>query len=64
MASDTTTRVTFETTDTRNDEMHKTIEQWAEDLVAEVEEAKSSEQFQQWWMSRVGSTTTRIGTRS
>ncbi|GCF12084.1 hypothetical protein Harman_00190 [Haloarcula mannanilytica] len=48
MASDTKTRVTFETTDTRNDEMHRTIEQWAEELVTEVEAAKSSQQFQQW----------------
>jgi hypothetical protein len=45
MASDTKTQVTFETTDTRNDEMHRTTEQWAEELVAEVEAAKSSEQF-------------------
>jgi len=48
MASDTTTRVTFETTDTRKDEMQRTIEQWAEELVAEVEAAKSSEQFREW----------------
>ncbi|WP_424004758.1 ArdC-like ssDNA-binding domain-containing protein [Haloarcula salina] len=48
MASDTNSRVTFETTDTRNDEMHSTIEQWAEELVENVEAAKASDQFQQW----------------
>jgi len=48
MASNTNSRVAFETTDTRNDEMHRTIEQWAEELVAEVEAAKSSEQFREW----------------
>jgi len=48
MASDANSRVSFETNDTRKDEMHSTIEQWAEELVENVEAAKASDQFQQW----------------
>ncbi|MBV0903500.1 ImmA/IrrE family metallo-endopeptidase [Haloarcula salina] len=48
MASDANSRVSFETSDTRKDEMHSTIEQWAEELVENVEAAKASDQFQQW----------------
>ncbi|MDS0223792.1 ImmA/IrrE family metallo-endopeptidase [Haloarcula sp. S1AR25-5A] len=48
MASNTTPRVQFSSSDTRTDEMHRTIEQWAEELVDSVEAAKASEQFQAW----------------
>ncbi|MDT3435541.1 ImmA/IrrE family metallo-endopeptidase [Haloarcula sp. 1CSR25-25] len=48
MASNTTSRVQFSSSDTRTDEMHRTIEQWAEELVDDVAEAKTSEQFQAW----------------
>jgi len=31
-----------------NAEMHSTIENWIDDLVADVDEAKASEEFQEW----------------
>ncbi|QKY22205.1 DUF955 domain-containing protein (plasmid) [Halolamina sp. CBA1230] len=40
--------VSFEETDTRHDEMHSTIEDWIDELVADVDEAKASQQFQEW----------------
>jgi len=40
--------MSFEETDTRHDEMHSTIEDWIDDLVAGVDEAKDSQQFQEW----------------
>ncbi|GAB7011380.1 MULTISPECIES: DUF955 domain-containing protein [Halorubrum] len=40
--------VSFEETDTRHDEMHSTIEQWIDDLVAGVDDAQASEEFQEW----------------
>ncbi len=48
MATTSDTSVSFEETDTRNDEMHSTIEAWIDDLVADVDEAKASQQFQEW----------------
>ncbi|WP_222913965.1 ArdC-like ssDNA-binding domain-containing protein [Natrinema sp. SYSU A 869] len=40
--------VSFNDSDTRRDEMHSTMEAWVEDLVDEVDDAVSSEQFQEW----------------
>ncbi|WP_459190929.1 ArdC-like ssDNA-binding domain-containing protein [Halosimplex sp. J119] len=40
--------VSFDETDTRHDEMHSTIEDWIDELVADVDEAKASQQFQEW----------------
>ncbi len=48
MATSSSTRETFDESDTRKDEMHSTIETWVQDLVEEVDEAVSSEQFKQW----------------
>ncbi len=41
-------RETFGDSDTRHDEMHSTIEAWLGDLVEEVDDAVSSEQFKEW----------------
>ncbi|WP_317175956.1 ArdC-like ssDNA-binding domain-containing protein [Halomontanus rarus] len=48
MTSSNCNRKSFDDSDTRHDEMHSTIETWAEDLVDEVDDAVSSEQFQEW----------------
>ncbi|GAB7010808.1 hypothetical protein JCM31271_27510 [Halorubrum trueperi] len=40
--------MSFEETDTRSDEMNSTIEQWIDDLVAGVDDAQASEEFQEW----------------
>ncbi|KPN28928.1 hypothetical protein SY89_03162 [Halolamina pelagica] len=40
--------VSFDQTDTRSDEMNSTIEQWIDDLVAGVDDAQTSEEFQEW----------------
>jgi hypothetical protein len=40
--------VSFDQTDTRSDEMNSTIEQWIDDLVAGVDDAQASEEFQEW----------------
>jgi hypothetical protein len=40
--------VSFEETDTRHAEMHSTIEDWIDELVADVDEAKASAEFQEW----------------
>jgi len=50
MATTSDTSVSFEETDTRNDEMHSTIEAWIDDLVADVDEAKGSAEFQFEWL--------------
>jgi len=63
MATTSDSSVSFEETDTRSDEMNSTIEQWIDDLVADVDEAQTSAEFRSGLTSRVGSTTTRIGTR-
>ena len=41
-------RVTFGDADARADQMHQAIDQWLTDLVDAVDEARASEQFQQW----------------
>ncbi|MWV40142.1 ArdC-like ssDNA-binding domain-containing protein [Natrialba sp. INN-245] len=48
MATSSSTRETFDDSDTRHDEMHSTIEAWLGDLVEEVDDAVSSEQFKEW----------------
>ena len=45
MATSSSSRETFDDSDTRHDEMHSTIEAWIQDLVDEVDDAVSSEQF-------------------
>jgi len=48
MATSSSSRETFDDSDTRHDEMHSTIEAWIQDLVDEVDDAVSSEQFREW----------------
>nr|WP_233340636.1 ArdC-like ssDNA-binding domain-containing protein [Haloprofundus sp. MHR1] len=48
MLTTSESEVSFEETDTRHDEMHSTIEDWIDELVADVDEAKASQQFQEW----------------
>jgi len=40
--------VSFEEADTRDAEMHSAIDEWIDDLVAAVDEARASQQFQAW----------------
>ena len=47
MATTSNSAVSFEETDTRHDEMHSTIEDWIDELIADVDEAKASQQFQE-----------------
>ncbi|WP_415380483.1 DUF955 domain-containing protein [Halosimplex sp. TS25] len=44
----TESSVSFDETDTRRDEMHSTIDAWIDDLVTAVDEAQSSDEFQEW----------------
>jgi hypothetical protein len=48
MATTSDSSASFEETDTRHDEMHSTIEDWIDELVADVDEAEASEEFQEW----------------
>jgi len=48
MATTSTSSVSFEETDTRDDEMNSTIERWIDELVAGVDDAQASEEFQEW----------------
>ncbi|PGF14453.1 DUF955 domain-containing protein [Natrinema sp. CBA1119] len=48
MTTSDCSRVSFDDSDTRRDEMHSTMEAWVDDLVDEVDDAVSSEQFQEW----------------
>ena len=48
MATTSNSSVSFEETDTRDDEMNSTIEQWIDELVAGVDDAQASEEFQEW----------------
>jgi hypothetical protein len=48
MASSTNSAVSFDEYDTRRDQMHSTIEQWIDDLTALTDEARASQQFQEW----------------
>lgn len=43
-----TQRVSFTESDTRTAEMHSTVERWAEELVALVDDATTSEAFRAW----------------
>ncbi len=48
MSTTSDSSVSFEETDTRSEEMHSTIEQWIDELVAGVDEAQASDEFQEW----------------
>jgi len=48
MATTSDSSVSFDQTDTRSDEMNSTIEQWIDDLVAGVDDAQASAEFQEW----------------
>ncbi len=48
MTTSDCSQVSFDDSDTRRDEMHSTMETWVKDLVDEVDDAVSSEQFQEW----------------
>jgi hypothetical protein len=48
MTSTSESSVSFGETDTRRDEMHNTIEQWIDDLIAGVDDAQASTEFQEW----------------
>ncbi|UHQ98372.1 DUF955 domain-containing protein (plasmid) [Natrinema zhouii] len=48
MTTSDCSQVSFDDSDTRRDEMHSTMEAWVDDLVDEVDDAVSSEQFQEW----------------
>ncbi|QLD90352.1 DUF955 domain-containing protein [Natronomonas salina] len=48
MATSSDASVSFEEADTRSEEMHSTIEAWIDDLVNAVDDAQSSEAFQEW----------------
>jgi hypothetical protein len=48
MATASDSSVSFDETDTRSDEMNSTIEQWIDELVAGVDDAQASEEFQEW----------------
>ncbi len=40
--------VSFDESDTRNGEMHSAINEWIDDLVVAVDDARASQQFQEW----------------
>ncbi|ELZ20835.1 LtrC-like protein [Halosimplex carlsbadense 2-9-1] len=40
--------VSFDEADTRNAEMHSAIDEWIDELVAAVDNARASEEFQEW----------------
>ncbi|QLH79820.1 DUF955 domain-containing protein [Halosimplex rubrum] len=44
----TTQSVSFDEADTRDAEMHSAIDEWIDDLVGAVDEARASEEFQDW----------------
>ncbi|NGM71354.1 DUF955 domain-containing protein [Natronolimnobius sp. AArcel1] len=48
MAASTPSQESFDDSKTRRDEMHSTIETWVHDLVEEVDDAASSDQFKDW----------------
>ncbi|QLD90372.1 DUF955 domain-containing protein [Natronomonas salina] len=48
MATSSDASASFEEADTRSEEMHSTIEAWVDDLVDAVDDAQSSEAFQEW----------------
>ncbi|MCD2204087.1 ImmA/IrrE family metallo-endopeptidase [Halobacterium sp. KA-6] len=48
MATTSDPSVSFDQTDTRSNEMNSTIEAWIDELVAGVDEAQASDEFQEW----------------
>jgi hypothetical protein len=48
MSTTSDSSVSFNQTDTRRDEMNSTIEAWIDDLVAGVDDAQASAEFQEW----------------
>jgi hypothetical protein len=48
MTSSTNSAVSFDDSDTRRDEMHRTIERWIDGLTALTDESRASQQFQDW----------------
>ena len=48
MGTTTAERVSLANTDTRYDDMHRTIEAWIEELTELVDEAQASKEFQTW----------------
>ena len=48
MATTSDSSVSFDQTDARHNEMHSTIEAWIDDLVADVDTAQASAEFQEW----------------
>ncbi|WP_049890831.1 SprT family zinc-dependent metalloprotease [Natrinema versiforme] len=48
MAPSDCLQVSFDDSDTRREEMQSTMEAWVEDLVDEVDDAVSSDEFQRW----------------
>ena len=48
MATTSNSSVSFEETDTRDDEMNSTMRQWIDELVAGVDDAQASAEFQEW----------------
>jgi len=48
MATTSETSVSFDERDSRDDEMHSTIEQWINELVDHVDDAQQSEEFREW----------------
>ena len=47
-ALQTDSRVTFDGSETRHDEMHSTIDEWLDDLATITDEAQASQQLQAW----------------
>ena len=48
MMETTKSSVSFDEADTRDAEMHSVIDEWIDDLVGAVDEARASEEFQAW----------------
>ena len=48
MATSSDASVSFDEADTRSDEMHSTIETWIDEFVDAIDDAQSSEAFQEW----------------
>ncbi|WP_435196390.1 DUF955 domain-containing protein [Natronomonas sp. EA1] len=48
MAMTSDPSVSFDESETRHDEMHSTIQEWLDDLAAGVDDARTSEQFEEW----------------
>ena len=53
MSALTNSRVAFDDSETRYDEMHRTIEDWVDDLLEDVDDAQASGEFQEWLNVRV-----------